>query len=100
MGRSTHINIHNFGIHIHINVHCYVLGFIVLRSLLLNIVMAHGVMPSVALELGRVRVDEVVVMITRRNRFIALMCMCLLIFLYQVIEVDPVLLGWVGSVIA
>jgi hypothetical protein len=101
LGRSAHIDVHHFGIHIHIDVHCYVLSLIVLWSLvLMGVVVPHRIMPSVALELGGVRVDEVVGMVARRSRLIGMMRMGLLIFLYKVIEVDPILLSRIRSVVA
>lgn len=101
LGRSAHIDVHHFGIHIHIDVHCYVLSLIVLWSLvLLGVVVPHRVMPSVALELGGIRVDEVIGVVARRNWLIGMMDMSLLILLYKVIEVDPVLLSRIRSIVA
>lgn len=101
LGRSAHIDVHHFGIHIHIDVHCYVLSLIVLWSLvLMGVVVPHRVMPRIALELGGIRVDEVVGVVARRNRLMGMLSMGLLIFLYKVIEVDPVLLSRIRSVVA
>ena len=66
----------------------------------MGVVVPHRVMPSVALEVRRVRVDEVVGVVARRNRLIGMMRMGLLIFLYKVIKIDPVLLSWIRSVVA
>jgi hypothetical protein len=57
-------------------------------------------MPSIALEMGGIRVDEVIDVVARRNRLIGMLSMGLLIFLYKVIEVDPILLSRIRSVVA
>lgn len=66
----------------------------------MGVVVPHRIMPSIALEMGGVRVDEVIGVVARRNRLIGMMRMVLLIFLYKVIEVDPVLLSRIRSIIA
>ena len=101
LGRSTHIDVHHFGVHIHIDVHCDVLSLIVLWSLILvSIVVTHRIVPSVALEVTWGRVDEVVGVVARRNRFdVVMMGMDLFIFLYEVIKVYPILLAWVRSIV-
>ena len=67
---------------------------------LMGVVVPHRIMPSVALEVGGIGVDEVIGVAARRNRLIGMMRMALLIFLYKVIEVDPVLLSRIRSIVA
>ena len=66
----------------------------------MGVVVSHRIMPSVALEMGWIGVDEVIGVVARRNWLIGMMDMSLLIFLYKVIEVDPVLLSRIRSIIA
>lgn len=66
----------------------------------MGVVVSHRIMPSVALEVGGIGVDEVIGVVARRNWLIGMMDMSLLIFLYKVIEVDPVLLSRIRSIIA
>jgi hypothetical protein len=66
----------------------------------MGVVVPHRIMPSIALEMGGIRVDEVIDVVARRNRLIGMLSMGLLIFLYKVIEVDPVLLSRIRSIIA
>ena len=66
----------------------------------MGVVVPHRIMPSIALEMGGIRVDEVIDVVARRNRLIGMLSMGLLIFLYKVIEVDPILLSRIRSVVA
>ena len=66
----------------------------------MGVVVPHRIMPSVALEVRGVGVDEVIGVVARRNRLIGMMRLGLLIFLYKVIEVDPVLLSRIRSIVA